>query len=77
MYVEEKAQLYSLNISEVIQSKNYCYLKARKILFQNTLQESTCSRVLNASEMNMGALSSEFSIDPTLIEVGEISLSEI
>ena len=36
-----------------------------------------CSRVLNTSEMNIGALSLEFSIDPTLIEVGEISLSEI
>ena len=73
----KKDQLYNLNISDVIHSEKYGYLNARKLLFQNNLRESTCSRVLNSADTIMAALLSEISIDPTHIELGEISVNEI
>ena len=73
----KKDQLYNLNISDVIHSEKYGYLNARKLLFQNNLRESTCSRVLNSADTTMAALLSEISIDPTHIELGEISVNEI
>ena len=61
----------------MINSEKYGYLNARKLLFQNTLRESTSSRVLNTSERTMGALLSELSIDPRHIDLENMSLSEI
>ena len=77
MHVQKKDQLDSLNISEVIESEKYVYLNDRKLLFQNTLQKSTCSRVLNTAATTMAALLSELSIDPRHFELGNISVSGI
>ena len=77
MHVRKKDQLYSLNIWEVTDSEKCGYLNARKLLFQNKLRESTCSRVLKNVDITMAALLSELSIDRTHIEFGEISVSEI
>ena len=49
---EKKGQLLSLNNSNVILSEKCCYLNARKLLFQNTLRESICSRVPNTAELS-------------------------
>ena len=77
MHVRKKDQLYSLKIWQVTDSEKCGYLNARKLLFQNNLRESTCSRVLNSADTTMEALLSEISIDPTHIELGEISVNEI
>ena len=77
MHFEKKDQLYKFNISEVIDSEKCGYLNARKLLFQNTLPESTWSRVLNTANLIMAALLSERSIDPPHIELEKISVSEI
>ena len=74
---KQKDQLYSLNISEVSDSEECGYLNARKLLFQNTLPESTCPRVLNSADTTMEALSSELSIDSTHIELEKVSFSNI
>ena len=52
----KKDQLHSLKISEVIHCGKCGYLNARKLLFSNTLRESTCSRVLNSAENTMVVL---------------------
>ena len=77
VHFEIRNQLYSLNISEVSASEKCGYWNARKLLFQNTLQKSTCSRVLNTAETNMEALLLELSIDATHIELDKISVKEI
>ena len=77
MHFQNKDQLYSLNISEVTDSEKYGCLNARKRLFQNTLRGSTCSRVLNTADTTMAALLKKISIDPTHIDLGEISVSEM
>ena len=41
-HFEEKDQLHSLNILEVIDSDKCGYLNARKFLFYNTLPDSRC-----------------------------------
>ena len=74
---EKKDQLYSLNISELTDSERGGYLNAPKLVFQNTLRESTCSRVLNTAHTNLEALLLQPSIDPIQIELEKISLSEI
>ena len=56
MDFEKKDQRYTLNIWEVIDSEKCGYLNAQKLLFQNTLPESTCSQVLNTAERTMAAL---------------------
>ena len=75
--LKEKPQLYRFNISKVIDLEIYCHLNAQKILFQNTLWESPCSRVLNMAETTMAALFSELSIDARHIQLENISVSEI
>ena len=77
MHVQKRDQLYSLNISEVTDSEKYGYLNGPKLVFQNTLRESTCSRVLNTADTTTTALLSRLSIDPTQMELGEIHVSEI
>ena len=77
MHVQKKDQLDSLNISEVIESEKYVYLNDRKLLFQNTLQKSTCWQVLNTAATTVAALLSELSIDPRHFELGNISVSGI
>ena len=47
---ERKDQLHTSNILERIDSEKYSYLNARKLPFQNTLRESTCSRLPNSDE---------------------------
>ena len=77
MYFGEKDKVHRLNIFEVIDSEKCGYLNVRKLPFQNTLRESTCTRVLNTAETTMAALLSERSIDPPHIELEKISVSEI
>ena len=77
MHFEKRDQLCSSNISEVNDSRKCGYLNARKLLFQNTFRESTCSRALNTGDTTMAALLLKLSIDPTHIEVKIISLCEI
>ena len=73
----KKDHLYSLNTSELIVSKECGYLNALKLLFQNTLREWTCSRVLNTAEMTMGLLLSYISINPRHRKSENISLRQI
>ena len=77
MHFEKKHQLYSLNISEVSDSRKCGYLNAQKLLFQDTLRESTCSRALHTANTIMAALLLELSIDAKRIELEKISVSEI
>ena len=77
MHFEKKGQRYNLNFSQVIDSEKYGYLNARKLLLQNTLPESTCSRVLNTAGTTMAALLSELSMDSRHIELENISVIEI
>ena len=56
VHFEEKDQLYSFNIWEVIDSKICGYLNARKLLFWNTLPEWKCSVVPNTVEDCTAAL---------------------
>ena len=74
--LKKKNHLYKLNISEVIHSEKYGYLNDRKLLFQNTLRESMCSRPLNTAETTMAALLVELSVDPRNIELENISFRE-
>ena len=77
MHFEKKDQHYTFNILEVSDSEKCGYLNARKLLFRNTLGESTCSGVLNSVDTNMAALLLQLSIDPTHIELEKISVSKI
>ena len=77
VHFKKEDQLSYLTISEIIESENYDYLNTLKLLFQNTLRQSTWSRVLNSAETTMAALLSKLSIDPTYIELENISVSEI
>ena len=77
MHFLKKGHLYNLNISEVSDSEKCGYLNSQNVLFQNTLRESTCSRVLNTGDTTMEALLSQLSIDPTHIELEKIAVSEI
>ena len=51
MKFEKKDQGHSLNICEVIESEKCVDLNARKLLFKNTLPESTCLRIPNTVEI--------------------------
>ena len=77
LHFEKKDQLSNLNILKVIDSEKYGCLNPRKLLFQNTLGESTCSWVLNTAETTVVTLFSKLSIDPRHIELESISVSEI
>ena len=74
---KNKYRLYSWNISGVSDFGKCGYLNAQKLVFQKTLQESTCSRVLNTADSNMEALLLKLSVDQTPIELEKISVSEI
>ena len=76
MHFEKKYQLDSSIITEVSDSGECGYLNARKLLFQNTVREPTCSRLLNTADTNMEALLLELSIDSTQIELEKISFIE-
>ena len=56
----KKDELYTWNISELIDSEKCSYLNARKLLFSNTLCGSMCSRVLNTAEMTIAAFCPKF-----------------
>ena len=75
-HLEKNYRLHSINISEVLHSEKYSYLNAKKQLFQNTLQEWTCSRVPNTAQMFIGALFSYFFINTTQIELENMSLNQ-
>ena len=47
-----------ISVLETTDSKKCGYLNARRLPFQNTFQESTCSRVQNNDELSMAVLSS-------------------
>ena len=57
MHFEKEDQLHSLNISEIIDSEKYRFLNVRKLPFQNTFGESTCSQVTMTPEISTGELS--------------------
>ena len=48
--LKKKDQLDRSNILEVTDSEKFAYLNAKKLFFQNTLLESTCSRILNTAQ---------------------------
>ena len=77
MDFELKDQLYSLNISEVSVSEKCGYLNVGKLLFQNTIRDSTCSRVLSSADTTMGVVLLKLSIDATRIKLEKVSVSEI
>ena len=52
-HFEKKAQLYSLNSWEVIDSKKCRSLNAQNLLFQNTLPQSKSSREPNTAEIQL------------------------
>ena len=56
MHFEKKHQFHTLNASQVIDSEKCGYLNAWKLLFRNTLPESTHLQVLNTAEIAMVAL---------------------
>ena len=68
-HFENKCQLHSSNIFEVIDPIKCCYLNARQLRFQNTFRESTFSRVPNTDELCLVALLSWFSINSRQIWV--------
>ena len=55
-HFEKKDHFPRLNIWQVIESKQCGYFNARKLLFYNTLWDSTSSRVPNTAEIFMAAL---------------------
>ena len=77
MHFEEKDEVHSLNISEVIDSEKYGYLNAQKVPFYNTFGQSMCSRVSITAESSTAELSSKFSIKPRQIELENISFSQM
>ena len=77
VHFQKKGQLHRLNISEVIDSEKCGYFNPRKLLFENTLPDSTCSRVPNNGETYIAALLSQFSINLGEIQLENISLSHI
>ena len=77
MHVEKKDQLCSLNISKVSDSEKCGYLNAQKLVFQNTIGESTCSGILNTADRTIEPLLSELSIDATHIEFEKMSVNDI
>ena len=76
-HFEKKDLLHSLIILKVIDSEKCGYFMARKLLFQNTLLQQTCSRALNTAGTSTETLSSQFSINIRQIDLGNISLSHI
>ena len=50
-HFEKKDQLDGSNILELINSEKCASLNAKKVLFQNTLRESKCSRVPHTSQV--------------------------
>ena len=52
----KKNQLLNLNILEVIDSEKCGYLNVGKLLFTNTLRESTCSPVFNSAKITMAVI---------------------
>ena len=77
MHFEERDQLHSLNIFEVIEAEKCSYFNTRKIHFLNSFKQSTCSEDGNTDGTCTGALLSQFSINPGNIELENISLSQI
>ena len=77
VHLEKKDHLYSLSLSEVSDSEKCGYFNAGKLLFQNTVRESTCSRVINTAETNMERFLLKLSIDLTHIELEQIPVSEV
>ena len=77
VHFEKRDPIYKSNIWEVNDSGKCAYMNARKLLFQSTLRESTCSRVLNTADTTMAGFLLELSIDPTHTELEKICVSEI
>ena len=77
VHFEKNDEHYSLNILEVSDSEKCGYLNSPKVLFQNNLRESMCSRVLNTTDTTMAARLLELSTDSTHIELEKICVSEI
>ena len=50
-HFQKKDQVHSLNILEIIESEKSVDFNARKLLFENTLPESTCSHVPSNAEI--------------------------
>ena len=73
----KKDQLHNVNILDVIESDKCGYLNARKLLFKNTLGESTCSLVPKNVEIYAAALLFHISNNPRQIELENISVHHI
>ena len=56
LFGKEKDQFDSLDISEFIDSEKCSYSSPKNQLFQNTLEQWTCSRVPNTAQISMAAL---------------------
>ena len=76
-HFQRKDQLHTLNISRVIDSEICGCYNVRKFLFQNTIPEATCSRVLNAAEVTIAEHFSQILINLRHISLGNISVSQI
>ena len=76
-HLEKNFELYSLNSWEAIDFKKCGFLNARKLLFQNTLPQSKYSRVLSTAQICLAPPWPKFSINPTQIELENISVSQI
>ena len=57
-HFQKKAQLHSLNSWEAIDFEKCGFLNARKLLFQNTLPQSKCSREVNTGKICLAGRSS-------------------
>ena len=77
LFLEEKDQLHSLNISEVIDCEKYSYLNVKRQLFQNNLRETAHSQVPNTAQISMAALLSQFCITPRQTELKNMPLNQI
>ena len=77
LHFEKTDQLHSVNILEFIEPGKCGYFNGRKLLFQNTFRESTCSQVRNTTATCTAAFLFLFSFNGRQVELEKISLSQI
>ena len=76
-HFQNKNQVHSLNIYEVIECRKCGDFNDRKFLFYNIVWESTCFRVQNTVEIDTAALLFQFFINNKQIQLKKISVSQI
>ena len=67
-HLEKKDRLDRLNSWEFIDSEKRAYLNGKKLMFQNTLPQSTCSRVPHTAKICAASVLSEISITLRQVE---------